>query len=212
MLATSALAFAQPGGPPPPPPQPRGAYPGGYGPPPPPQAYAPGGFFSRRGLTMGLSLGAGGMGSDTGAIECQDCQGDPLAGSFSFHIGAMLNPRLALVFEAWLTTKALDSVGFTRVDQSMAMIAGQYWVTPRAWLKGGIGFSHLSLSYDDGFAVADEPVADGGALMGAAGYEVMAAPNFSVDVQLRLGVGTYEGVGWSDQIQSGIIGVGINWF
>lgn len=202
----SSLALAQPGAAPPPSTTP-GYYPAS---PPPPSSYGPG--YHRRGLTLGVSLGIGGMDSDTGAIYCDGCDYQPVAGGGSFHIGGMLNPRLALLFEVWSTGKQLDAVGANSLWQHLVMVAAQYWVSPQLWLKGGIGFAHLSLQYDDGYYYEDQPVADGGALMGALGYEVLAGPRFSVDLQLRLGMGSYEGLGFGDQIQSGTFGAGLNWY
>ena len=55
-----------------------------------------------------------------------------------------------------------------------------------------------------------EPVDDGSALLLGAGYEVLSAPNFSIDLQGRLLIGSYSGI--DEQITSGTIGVGFNWF
>lgn len=207
ILATSALAFAQPGPPPPPQPMPRAASPGGgYGPPPPPM-YAAANQFERRGLTMGISFGVGGM-----DIECIDCQGNPMSGAFAMHIGAMINPRLAIVLDVSGSYKQLDATGATMLGQYMAVVAGQYWVSPKLWIKGGIGASHLSWSYDDGWGAVDEPIADGAAIMGGIGYEILTGPRFAIDLQARMGVGTYEARGATETVQSGTLGAGFSWF
>ena len=206
VLTTASLAFAQPGYPPQP--MPRAANPGyGYGPPPPPAYAAAPDPFDRRGLTLGASMGVGTMDA-----ECLDCQGNPLAGAFSMHIGAMVSPRLALVVDISGSFQQLDELATVTVGQYMAVLAGQYWVTPKLWIKGGIGASHVSLTYDDGFGPVDEPVADGGALMGAIGYEIVTGPRFAIDLQARMGVGTYEVASGSETLQSGIVGVGFSWF
>lgn len=212
MILSPALATAHPSAPSAaPPPPPRGPAPGQYAPPPPPPSAGPG-FFYRKGFTLGFGFGLGGMATDTGAIECIDCDYDPVAGAFDFHVGGMLNPRLALLFEYWGTGKQLDAIGTTMFFQHLVMVAAQYWVSPRLWLKGGLGFSHLSWQYDDGYVREDEPVADGGALMGALGYEIVTGHKFALDVQLRLGAGTYEGLAIGDQIQVATVGLGVNWY
>jgi hypothetical protein len=187
----------------------RGYY---YAPAPPPPALTEDGFFYRRGLTLGVGLGIGGMDSDTGALDCDNCIYTPITGALDFHIGAMINPRLALLFELWVTAKPLDEAGTSTLSQSMAMVGVQYWLSPQLWIKGGLGFSYLNLSYDDGYYVEDAAVAEGGAIMGALGYEVMSAPRFAIDLQLRLGAGTYQGLGFGDQIHALTVGGGINWY
>ena len=203
LIAASTLAFAQA---PPPQPMPRAANPGGYGPPPPPMAYQPGSqVIERRGLTLGMSFGVGGM-------DCPVCSGDPMAGMFSFNIGAMINPRTAILLEVGGSMKALDETGFTMLMQTQALIAAQYWVAPKVWIKGGLGFSHLSISYDDGFVAADDPIADGGAAMASVGYEILSGPRFAIDLQGRLNVGSYKNGNDTESIQSAIIGAGFSWF
>ena len=203
----SSLAQAQPGGPPPPPP-PSGAGGGYYGPPP---AQESGAFFNRRGLAIGFGFGVGGMSAESGPIECVGCDYEPAAVGVDFHIGAMINPRFALLFEVWGTGQAVDADGRTVLVQTMAMAALQYWLTPQLWLKGGLGAAQLSYSFDDGYGETDSAEIDsGGAIMGAVGYEIMSGRKFAIDLQLRVGSGTYEGI--SDQINAGTLSVGFNWF
>ena len=217
MLASSAVALAQtvqPIAAPPPNSMPPPAYPSaGYGPPPPPPAYmvAPQ-YTERRGFTVGLSFGVGGMGTETGAIDCFDCEGDPLAGGVTAHIGYMISPRLSLLLEWSGSFKNLDAVGAEMFIQSQGLIGAQYWLTPKLWLKGGLGASYASVSYDDGWAQQDVGVAEGGALAAAIGYEILSGPRFAIDLQARLGVGLYESFNYRDQIESGHIGVGFSWF
>ena len=56
----------------------------------------------------------------------------------------------------------------------------------------------------------EETLVVGMALMGAAGFELLSAQRFSVDLQGRLMAGSYDGI--DQQITSASIGVGINWF
>ena len=191
------------------------AQPGGYyGPPrggPPPSSQLPGGFHNRQGrLTFGFSAGIGGMNDDGGDIECVSCDYNPLAGQVSGHIGGFIGPRFALLFEAQANIQQLSQEQFAEDDifltQYAAMVAGQYWLTPQLWIKGGIGLANLQLS--DAFG--EQEVDNGTAIMGAIGFEVFSARNFSVDLQGRLLNGAYKGI--DNNITAGSVGVGINWF
>jgi hypothetical protein len=208
ILLASSVAFAQPGSQPPPPG-------GGYG--PAPQGYysqnpymLPGGFWDRRGLSLGFGLGIGGMSSNGGPIECFDCDFNPASLGGDFHIGGMIDPRLAVLFEIWGTTQTLDANGTAFLTQTLFMAALQYWVTPQLWIKGGLGVAGLTQTIDDGYYVYDEGIDSGGALMGAIGYELLSARHFAIDLQLRLGTASYDGI--RERINSGTVGVGFNWY
>jgi hypothetical protein len=185
-----------------------GSGPGYYG--QPPATQLPGGFHDRTGrLAWGFSLGLGGM-HDRGSnvTSCNNCSYNPLAFEADAHIGGFIAPRLALMAEAQINAQTVSSsfYGDTVLSQTALMIAAQFWVTPQLWVKGGIGFAHLYA--DNAYEIWD--FGTGGAVMGAAGYEIMSARNFSVDLQGRLIQGTYKG--FNDSITSGTVGVGINWY
>jgi hypothetical protein len=194
-----AIASAQPGGPPPPPPPGYGG--GGYYVEPPPGRY---------GLTLGVGLGIGGMDSDSNLAQCFDCDYEPGAVGFDFHIGGMINPHMAALFELWAHGQAIDSSGANVLTQTMMMGAIQYWLSPQFWLKGGLGISWLDVQYDDGYYVEEDSIDQGLAIMGAAGFEVFHSPMFAVDLQLRLGSGSYDGIG--EQVNVGMLGIGLNWY
>lgn len=200
-LAAPAVASAQP-----------------YGAPPPGGGYYTGlanGFHNRAGhLTLGVSLGLGGMKADSGPIDCSGCDYNPITVGVAGHIGGMLNERLALMLELQANGQTIDQTRFgdtTTLVQGAAMFAAQYWITPQLWVKGGVGAAHLQVSYEDIYGpVADQPVDDGMAFLGAAGFELLSAARYSVDLQGRVFVGSYKGI--DDQITSATIGVGMNWF
>ena len=200
------VAHAQPGAPPPPPP-PNAGPSGYYGPPP---TAPPAQVWERRGLAIGFGIGFGGMQSEDGPIDCLNCDYDPVAVGFDFHIGGMINPRLALLLEVWGQAQTLDADGTALLTQSLAMVGLQYWVTPRLWLKGGIGAAALQVSYDNGYSQQDEQIDEGGAVMAAVGYELLTGRRFAMDLQLRIGAGTYQGI--NDQITSTTVGLGFNWY
>jgi hypothetical protein len=202
VVLASSSAGAQPGAPPPPPPG-YGGGGGGYYYPPPPDPY-------RRGLTLGVGIGLGAMNSDSALTECFDCNYDPIAVSFDFHIGGMINPQLAILGEVYWHAQNIDADGFNWLSQGMLLGAVQFWVTPQLWLKGGLGFATLDTHYDDGYEYDDQNVDTGVAVLGAAGFEVLSAPWFSVDIQARLATGSYDGI--DEQVSVGTVGVGFNWY
>ncbi len=190
----------------------RGGY---YSQPPPTQL--PGGFHDRQGrIIFGFDLGLGTMSDQGGDIECANCDYSPISMGLFGHVGGFLTPRFALMAEAGASAMTISSdyrEGTSNLVQSVLMVAGQYWITPQLWIKGGIGFANLQVEtsyYSDG--VVDEVTIpeNGGAIMGAVGYELLSARNFSVDLQGRLVNGSYKGI--DNNITAASIGVGINWF
>lgn len=202
ILLVALPALAQPGGPPPPPPPGYGPGPGyGYYPPPPTERY---------GITLGFGLYVGGMDTDSNLGSCRGCDYEPAAGGLDFHIGGMINPRMAALFEAWFHAQEIGGGGAEVLAQSMLMGALQYWFTPQFWIKGGLGFSGLQIQYDDGYAYGEEDLGTGLALMGAAGFEILHSTQFAIDLQLRLGSGSYDGI--DEQVNVAQVGIGFNWY
>jgi hypothetical protein len=176
---------------------------------------APGGFWDRGGrLVWGLSIGLGGMSSKDGPIDCPRCDYNPLAVEIDLHIGGMLSPRLALMAELQGNVQPVDEQGGGEGTKSLAqgalMFAAQYWVVPKVWIKGGIGFAQLSYNYSDSSGEFDDPIDDGAALMVGAGIELLSSRDFALDLQGRYIRGTYDGI--DDSISSGTIGIGVNWY
>ncbi len=205
LAAMPAASRAQPGQPPPP----GRLAPPGYGG---PSYIEDDGYYWRHGLALGFGIGVGAMNDSSGPLDCATCRYEPFAGGFDFHIGGMLNPRLALLFELAITNQQIGSTAYEDISlyQAMVLIAAQYWLLPRLWIKGGIGLAHLSEVYDDGYAALDSDVADGGAILGAVGYELLSAPHFALDANLRLGLGSYDAI--QDNVGSVIVGVAFNWY
>jgi hypothetical protein len=172
-----------------------------------------GGFHDRGGrMMLGFSFGMGGMKIGDADVNCSGCDYEPIAIEFDAHIGGMLNPRLAIMFEAQANAQTVEENQFSAKSlvQGTAMVAVQYWVTPQLWIKGGIGGAQLGYSYDDGGQTTQsESLAKGGAVMGAVGYEILSARTFSIDAQARMIQGSYEE---GQDLTSGSIGVGFNWF
>lgn len=176
-----------------------------------PVAEAPGGFHNRTGrLTWGGAIGFGGMHDGGSAItSCMGCDVKPLAFETDGHIGGMLSPRFGLMLEGQVNGQTIHS-DFLRGDtvlwQGVVMLAGQYWLLPQLWIKGGLGVANLQV--DDAYVTRD--YGNGAAVMGAIGVELLSARNFALELQGRLIQGEYNSL--SDHVTSGTIGIGINWY
>ncbi len=201
------------GPPPPPPPNPD------YSPPPPqyrpPPRYVPPRMINprRRGFTIGFGFGLGAMDSANDLFRCAGCgKGDGIAaGSVDFHIGGMLTPRLALLLEVWGTGGVLDNAGDVLLSQMMAMGAAQYWVSPKLWIKGGIGAAELRIDRDA--STYSEDLDNGLGIMAAVGYELLARRGFVMDFQFRVGAGFYDDLGADgDEVSAASFGLGFNWY
>jgi hypothetical protein len=178
---------------------------GGYG------APLPGGFHNRMGRLMsGVSLGVGGMHDDgSGITNCGNCDYNPLAFEIDGHIGGMLSPRFALMAELQFNGQTVHSSvidGDTILTQSALMVAGQYWLTPQLWIKGGVGLAHLDAQDD----YTQYDFGGGAAIMGGIGFELLSARFFAVDLQGRIIEGSYHGL--DDHITSATVGIGLNWY
>jgi Outer membrane protein beta-barrel domain len=163
----------------------------------------------------GFSIGLGAMSTNGESVPCNGCDYNPAAFEVDFHIGGFLSPRFALMLEVQGNGQTVESVnggeGTVTLVQGTAMAAAQYWLTPKLWIKGGIGAAHLSKDYNDAYGTQTQPLDNGAAVMGAIGYEVYSTREFSVDLQGRLIEGSYKN-GVENRITSGSVGLGFNWY
>jgi hypothetical protein len=172
-----------------------------------------GGFHHRMGrIAFGGSLGLGFMNDNGNGLSCDSCDYSPAAAEADFHLGGFISPRFALLFEGQFNLQTISADngngdGNTYAVQSAFMVAGQYWLTPIFWVKGGIGVAHLSVQDDAG---DEADVGTGLAVMGAAGVELISTRFWALDLQGRIISGNYDGT--DDHITSGTVGVGFNWY
>lgn len=191
----------------------RGGGPGYYN--QPSTTTLPGGFHNRQGrLAWGFDVGLGAMHDDFGDISCDNCS--DVSFQAAGHIGGFIGPRLALMGEIQGNAQTLSVGTFGDTEtlvQSALMVAGQYWLTPQFWIKGGIGFANVRVdwsAYGDGYTDASSPETNGLALMGAAGFELLSARDFSVDLTGRVINGSYDSV--DNNLTAFSVGVGLNWY
>jgi hypothetical protein len=185
-LCISSVAAAQPGASAPPPPPPPGYY----------VQPAPIEGPQRSGFLIGFSLGGG-------TITCDDCDG--LNGvALDIHLGGMLAPNLALMFDGMGVAHSLEEGG--NLIHVVDTLAAQYWVTPQLWLKGGIGIGRLTVNDENGEELLASET--GGAAMVGLGYELTHGQHFALDVQLRGAVARYDDA----DIRMGSLSLGFNWY
>jgi hypothetical protein len=193
VLGATSVAHAQYYQAPPPPgyyaPPPRYAYP------PPPRSYY------RSGFTIGAAIGGGGI----SASNCSACGGGP---AFELHLGGMVTPEFALLADFSTVLHSYDDGfgGSNTLSNSLFAIAGQYWVAPIVWLKGGVGDAHIALSDYAGNSYGSDENALG--ILAAGGVEVLHGPWFALDLQFRLMHGFYSGGGATNYAFL----VGFNWY
>jgi hypothetical protein len=82
--------------------------------------------------------------------------------------------------------------------------AGQFWLTPQFWLKGGLGIGQLSVS-DSSFSDQSDTKL---AITGAGGYEVYQSGNFAVDIKARLSIISFS----NGNLTSFAAMAGVNWY
>jgi hypothetical protein len=179
----------------------QGYGPGTYRAPPPPP---PTGVI-RSGFIFGGGIGLGAI----SFTDCSDCE--VLGGlGLQFHLGGMLAPNLALMFDGATVIHPLDdgdgSTSALASNTGMAVLRG--WISPIFWLEGGLGLGYMSLG--DEYGTIAETRAGWGGLVGA-GLEIVQTPQFTIDLQLRITASRYDygdGVG----VANTVLHVGFNFY
>jgi hypothetical protein len=187
-VGTAAAQYGPGGHPPPPPP--------GYGPPPAHHAPPPPGIH-RSGFIIGFSLGGGSM-----IPDCSEC--DSLNGpAFAIHLGGMVAPNLALMWDGSGVAKHDEYIDATLVN-AVNTFAVQYWPTSMVWIKGGIGFGRLTLSSRSDRLESDTKPA----VLAAAGVEVLQTRSFALDLSVRLVPVFYDDF----TLTNASLNLGFNWY
>jgi hypothetical protein len=174
-----------------------GYYPGA--PPPPPRG------IIRSGLVFGFGIGLGAI-SFTDCDDCEVLGGLGLEG----HIGGMIAPNLALLFDAAVVVHPLDDGrgGTSSLASITYMGVLRGWVSRIFWLQGGLGGGYMSLGDEYGTIATSEM--GFGVLLGA-GIELVQSTSFALDLQLRISASRYDygdGVG----VANTVLQVGLNWY
>ena len=155
----------------------------------------------RNGLVLGAAIGVGGLTAD----QCGDLCGSGL--SLEGHIGGMVNPRMAIVFDAWTVIHPTNSFNGSTTD-TIYSGALQFWAAPMVWFKGGIGLGNTTVSNNDLNTIQGATAL---ALMGAVGVEILQNGPFALDLQGRVGH-TFFSDSDGGPITNYAFMVGFNWY
>lgn len=184
LLAGTAQAqyrYAPPPGPPPPPPPSQGVV--------------------RQGFLWGIGLGAGSIG-----VSCNGCTKENLGGiSAEFHVGGMLTPTLALLFDGSIVIHPYPDGSSLSHEFNAAMLRG--FLGDRFWVQGGLGLGRASISDPSGNLTAETKLGVGVELAG--GWEFLQSGNFTVDAQARVTAAAYPD---QTDITNVDLAVGLNWY
>jgi len=83
----------------------------------------------RRGFLIGFAIGGG-------ALDCSGCPSSSGL-AFSYHLGGPLTERVTLAADVFGVN---NSGGFEQYSSYQLLALAQYWVSPRFWVGGGVGY------------------------------------------------------------------------
>lgn len=160
---------------------------------------------TRQGVHFGFGIGGGQMSCESTNDICDATLDE--AGGIDLHVGGMINPRLSLQGDVWVMFHTEDRV---TISHSITTFAAQYWLFPRLWVKGGVGFAIARAVYDGPLIMLEDETKAVPGIMLNAGYELIAGQSFALDVQLKFGTGFYD----DDNIRAHntALVVGFNWY
>lgn len=164
-------------------------------------------FHQRQGVFVGAGFGLGGIQVDGEELECASCGSRPIASELSFHVGQWIGEHSAVMLELQGSTQTISSSddGDVRLLQGAALVAAQYWLSPRLWIKGGVGAATIANRFSD----ETEKLDSGLALLGGLGFELSSGARHAIDLQARLVAGNYD---WYGQVRTASVGVGLSWY
>lgn len=166
-------------------------------PPPPPQPQG----IQRGGLILGGSIGLGGI-YFTNCDNCDSYGGLALQG----HIGGMVAPNVAIVFDASTVIHPFEEGGTLMSHAWLGAL--RIWLTDNLWLSGGVGLGLVE--EDDDFGYLVDRTETGLVGMAAAGVELLQTYNFALDLQVR---GTWARFDDVDLNVSNLsVLLGFNWY
>ena len=158
--------------------------------------------YGRDGLTFGVGLGGGNLGCS--GDGCDDFTG---AGSLDLFIGGMLNPNLAVLFDAWWMVHSEDNFD---VSQGIMTANVKFWPVNNLWLRGGLGVARAAYTYDGTFIDAEDHTEWVPAFAVGVGVEPIATDTFGLDIKLEYGTGFYSD--GDTRIHSAALSVGVSFY
>ncbi|HEX6765528.1 MAG TPA: hypothetical protein VF103_08630 [Polyangiaceae bacterium] len=151
-------------------------------------------------------VGGGALGGGVITAGCDGCDVHGAIG-IDLHLGGMLTPRLALLFDASGATSYSTEFAPTRYVASLLYAgAAQYFVTQRLWIKGGVGIARVVQSDAPLFETFESETGFG--FLVAGGYELLQRGSFALDAQIAVSPAFYAGTSVTDAVAL----VGVNWY
>jgi hypothetical protein len=168
--------------------------------------------IERAGFVIGLGIGPGGMQD----ADCEECI-PPGGAAFAFHIGGMVQPKMAVIVELAVNAVGEENDGFGRRSWSQVLwtVAARYFASDRIWIQAGAGAGKLEKRFEGStLQEQDEEIEADVAFVAAIGVEIYQGRRFALDAQLRGALASYGGdVGMTPfEITSSGILVGLNWY
>jgi uncharacterized membrane protein YtjA (UPF0391 family) len=156
----------------------------------------------RQGLILGGGIGVGHISCD--GADCSDVNE---AGGLNLQIGGMVAPNLGLMVDAWgMSHRDGSDATFTHTIVTGAL---RGWLAPRLWLQGGIGLAQATWDYSSDVVDFQSKSDTVPAIMGAVGLELLSAPTFAMNLELRGGTGFFEN---DTRVRNLSLGVGVDWY
>ena len=170
--------------------------------------YSPSEDAQRRGIMVGIGINGGHIKYDS---TDGSGDGDTLneSAGAELHIAYMIGKKLAVSVEGWGMRHDTETIlGDLSITHIIATIGPQYWVLPRLWIRGGLGYARYQGTLDSPIGEISNESEDVLGVALSLGLEVISGRNFALDIQLRGGTGFYEDVNASNVG----VGIGFTWF
>ena len=134
------------------------------------EAAAPG--SDRKGFLIGFAIGRG-------RFDCEGCGPD---GGFAldFSLGGAIGKRVALMATFGVIGRQ-ENRARDRIDVSRSLATLQFWMLPRLWASGGIGYGRYEIEVGQATHHSDTSLA----LAVGAGVEVVRGRRFALDLRGR---------------------------
>lgn len=159
-----------------------------------------------------------GFGLYGGEINCENengsfCDGVTEAGGIDLHANYFFRPDLGVTFDVWPMVHSEDNWTFTH---NVVTLGAKWRPVPILTLTAGVGSAQARLTYT-GIINLETQSDTVGAVMFAAGLEVVRGRSFAIDLQARVGAGFYNdddnGNGEPDVVGRNVgVGAGFTWF
>jgi hypothetical protein len=156
-----------------------------------------------RGFFVGGALGGGVIfeSCKEDSSNCGDSQG---GGAGDLYVGTMLGGPNAILLDAFVVSSPQGENVW--LNQYMIAAEFQHFFNQRGWVRAGLAMGYMTWEDDEGDAYSVSQTGFGATL--GAGYDVLVAPQWAVDLQLRLGVLDYDYATFGNFA----VMVGMKWF